>query len=95
MLDASRIPNDTRIIDLTVGELKALLASAVPSPVIQEKKEKRLVYGLAGIAELFQCSKSAAYELKRSGKIAKAIIQEGRKIIVDADLALQLAGKNK
>lgn len=95
MLDASHIPNDTRIIDLTVGELRSLLAQAIPAPVIQEKKERRLVYGLKGLAELFHCSTQSAYNLKRSGKINKAITQEGRKIIIDADLALELAGKVK
>ena len=93
MLNAERISNDTRIIDLTVGELKDLIASVIP--VLETKKEKKLVYGLDGLAKLFGCSKSAAYELKRSGKIDKAITQLGRKIVVDSELALQLAGKNK
>jgi len=93
MLNAERISNDTRIIDLTVGELKDLIASVIP--VLETKKEKKLVYGLDGLAKLFGCSKSAAYELKRSGKIDKAITQQGRKIVVDSELALQLAGKNK
>lgn len=93
MLNAERISNDTRIIDLTVGELKGLIASVIPVP--ETKKEKKLVYGLDGLAKLFGCSKSAAYELKRSGKIDKAITQQGRKIVVDSELALQLAGKNK
>ena len=48
-----RISDDTRLIDLTVGELKELFESLVPkiTPVIptQFKSEKRLVYGLKGI----------------------------------------------
>lgn len=93
MLNVEMISNDTRIIDLTVGELKTLLASVMPTPTVQ--KQKKFVYGLDGLAKLFGCSKSAAYELKRSGKIDKAITQQGRKIVVDSELALQLAGKNK
>ena len=31
-------------------------------------------------------------QVKKSGKISKAITQIGRKIIVDAELALELAG---
>ncbi|MEA4978623.1 MAG: DUF3853 family protein [Petrimonas sp.] len=79
---------DTRIIDLTVGELKDILRSEAPK--IEEKKERRLVYGLSGIAEIFNCSTSTAQRIKNSGKINKAITQVGRKIVVDAELALKL-----
>lgn len=51
---------------------------------------KTYVYGLPGIATLFGCSTSKASRLKRSGKIEAAITQDGRKIIVDAELALKL-----
>ena len=57
------------------------------------KEEKRYVYGLAGIARLFGCSLPTANRIKQSGKINRAITQIGRKIIVDADLALELAGR--
>lgn len=54
---------------------------------------KKYVYGIAGIARLFGCSMPTANRIKQSGKIDKAITQIGRKIIVDADLALELAGR--
>ena len=57
------------------------------------KEEKRYVYGLAGIARLFGCSLPTANRIKQSGKINRAITQIGRKIIVEADLALELAGR--
>ena len=57
------------------------------------KEEKRYVYGLAGIARLFGCSLPTANRIKQSGKINRAITQVGRKIIVDAELALELAGR--
>lgn len=57
------------------------------------KEEKRYVYGLAGIARLFGCSLPTDNRIKQSGKINHAITQVGRKIIVDADLALELAGR--
>ena len=57
------------------------------------KEEKRYVYGLAGIARLFGCSLPTANRIKQSGKINRAITQVGRKIIVDADLAPELAGR--
>lgn len=54
---------------------------------------KKYVYGIAGIAKLFGCSIPTANRIKKSGKIDQAITQIGRKIIVDAELALELAGK--
>ena len=57
------------------------------------KKEKRYVYGLAGLAHLFGCSLPTANRIKQSGKIDRAITQIGRKIIIDAELSLELAGR--
>ena len=64
---------------------------APPQPIVDTSK--KYVYGLPGIARLFGCSIPTAYRIKRSGKIDRAVTQIGRKIIVDADLALELAGK--
>ena len=57
------------------------------------KEEKRHVCGLAGIARLFGCSLPTANRIKQSGKINRAITQVGCKIIVEAELALELAGR--
>lgn len=57
------------------------------------KEQRHYVYGLSGIARLFGCSLPTANRIKQSGKIDRAITQVGRKIIVDADLALELAGR--
>ena len=54
-------------------------------------KGKKYVYGIGGIARLFGCSIPTANRIKKSGIIDKAITQIGRKIVVDADLALSLA----
>ncbi|OCA69186.1 hypothetical protein BBI01_18245 [Chryseobacterium artocarpi] len=51
---------------------------------------EKYVYGLKGIANLLGCSVSSATRLKRSGKINNAIVQDGRKIIVDVQKALSL-----
>ena len=64
---------------------------AQPQPVTDT--ERKYVYGILGIAKLFGCSLPTANRIKKSGKIDKAITQIGRKIIVDAELALELAGK--
>jgi hypothetical protein len=54
---------------------------------------KKYVYGILGISQLFGCSIPTAHRIKKGGKIDKAVTQIGRKIIVDADLALELAGR--
>lgn len=65
-----------------------------PAPTaIIDATHKRHVYGIVGIAKLFGCSMPTANRIKKSGKIDKAITQIGRKIIVDAELALELAGR--
>ena len=64
---------------------------AQPQPVTDTSR--KYVYGIPGIARLFGCSLPTANRIKKSGKIDKAITQIGRKIIVDAELALEQAGK--
>ena len=56
--------------------------------------EKKYVYGISGIQMLLNCSESSAKRLKKSGIINDAIIQNGRKIIVDSELALKLIQKS-
>jgi len=60
--------------------------------VTVDASSPKYVYGLSGIAQLFGCSIPTANRIKKSGRIDKAIKQIGRKIIVDAELALELAG---
>ncbi len=54
-----------------------------------------LVYGINGLCELLQCSKATAHRIKNSGVIKDAITQTGRKIIIDAQLALELIQSSK
>ena len=67
--------------------VKAELSAPAVNP------NKKYVYGLHGIAQLFGCSMPTANRIKKSGKIDRAITQIERKIIVDAELALELAGR--
>ena len=60
-----------------------------------DNASKKYVYGIRGIAKLIGGSISSANRLKKSGLIDKAIIQNGRKIIVDSELALELIKKSK
>jgi hypothetical protein len=89
-----------RIIDLSVSEVIEILElftgkEQQSKTLIDTTKEseKHFVYGLAGLADLFRCSKTTANRIKQSGKIDKAITQIGNKIIIDADKAIELAGK--
>lgn len=90
------ITPETRIIDLTVGQLMDLIAKA-QAPVFEKAPEqtKRLVYGISGIAQLFNCSMTTANRIKASGRIDDAITQHGRIIVVDADKALLLFNNSK
>jgi hypothetical protein len=84
---------EKRVIDMTAGEFAEVLYSVMKRLSGNEEEKvinKRLVYGIAGIAQLFNCSMTTANRIKASGKIDKAISQTGRMITVDADLALQL-----
>ena len=51
---------------------------------------KRLIYGMSGLASLLGCSISTAQRIKHSGILDSAIAQHGRIIIIDADMALEL-----
>ena len=88
--------NNTPIAVLTVGQLKEILGlQQKPQIFDTTNPDKRYAYGIAGIAKIFDCSIPTANRIKSSGKIDKAITQIGRKIIVDIDLALELAGKKE
>jgi hypothetical protein len=87
---------DTRIIDLTVAQLKEVIDRAVEESLARRQPQDtqpRLVYGIKGIAEIFGVSERQARYIKSSGVISKAIRQQGRTIITDAPLALELFGK--
>lgn len=93
-----KIDPNTRIIDLTVGELMELIEAAQTektTPQAPTAPEKRFVYDIAGIAQVFNCSMTTANRIKASGRIGRAIMQNGRIIVVDADLALELYNNNK
>ena len=71
------------------------LNNEVPIKTLEPEKGKKYVYGIKGIAKLIDGSTSKANRLKKSGVIDEAIIQNGRKIIVDAELALKLMKESK
>ena len=54
---------------------------------------KKYEYGLKGLAKILGCSVSKASEVKSSGILKEAIIQNGNIIIIDIERALELFGK--
>ena len=55
---------------------------------------KRYVHGISGIKSLFNCSYPTAHKLKET-IIKPAVMQQGRVIVVDAELAVQLFKENE
>ena len=55
--------------------------------------ERKYEYGLKGLAKILGCSISKASEIKSSGLLDEAIIQNGNIIIIDIEKALELFGK--
>lgn len=82
---------------MTGAQYKSFMESIIPNMVMslqQEPPQKRYVYGIDGLAKLIGKSKNTAQRLKSSGIIDDAIIQNGRTIMIDAKLALELMHQN-
>lgn len=88
---------NTPMWQLTLGEFLQELQRVIDNPKqfempTSEKiaENKEYVYGIAGLANLIGCSTSHAARLKGQGIFDEAIIQRGRKIIIDKEKALKL-----
>lgn len=93
------VNDSTPIVQMTLGQFweqfelrygKRLL----PSQNSDNRPTGRLVYGLKGVADLFGCSHKTAQYYK-DHVIREAVSQNGRKIVVDADLALKLFNERR
>lgn len=86
---------NTPLWQLTVGEFLELQKreSFIKQEPAANKSVRTFVYGISGLADLLKCSKTTAQKVKNSGIIDKATSQFGRKIAIDADLALELIQK--
>lgn len=87
--------NTKPVWQLTVGELIDILEtkldiSSTTKTEIETNEKREYVYGLSGLARILGCSKNHASKLKRTGMFDEAIIQNGRKIIIDKEKALEL-----
>jgi len=99
------ITPETPIVQMTAGQLADYLNShtgtpaqpgaATPGiPTTPADQPRRYVYGIKGIMRLFGVSNVTAQRYKR-GIIREAVSQNGRIIVTDADLALQLFNDRK
>lgn len=96
-----QLSENARLSDLTIGEFRALLREELGrfmTPANEAgcstQSHGRLVYGLDGIRELFHCSHKQAQYYK-DHIITEAVSQHGRKIVVDADKALELFNQRR
>ena len=89
---------DKPIWQLTIGEFVELIDSRIPKKedavATNDFSSVKYVHGLAGLAKILGCSKNHAGKLKISGIFDEAIIQNGRKIIIDSEKALKLFKEN-
>ena len=88
------IENTTPLAALTVGDIKELLTELGVSHSGQTAQKsqhpgKRYVYGLKGIQALFGVSHLTAQHYK-DGFLKPAVMQQGRKIVVDVEKAMEL-----
>ena len=84
------VTEQTPLSFLTVGQFMELLNTGKQNePVRIQESEKRYVYGLRGIRQLFNVSHATAQRYKDT-IIKDAVLQQGRKIIVDVDKAMEL-----
>jgi hypothetical protein len=84
------INEQTPLSFLNVGQFMELLnAGKQNKPVTVQESTKQYVYGLKGIRGLFNVSHATAQRYKDT-IIKDAVSQQGRKIIVDVEKAMQL-----
>lgn len=80
---------------MTGEELSFLIDSrmATWATEIASLSQRRIYYGIEGIAQIFGCSVPTANRIKKSGVIDDAITQIDRQIVIDGNLALELTKK--
>ncbi len=86
----------TPIAALTVADLKRLILELRNDAPAAPKKadNRRYVYGLQGIQDLFGCSHATAQRYKDT-ILKDAIIQNGRKIVIDVEMAMKLFNERR
>lgn len=93
MYSSFQITDRTPVVMLTVGQLKELFMTWVKEVMKEASVESprsesnvRYIYGIAGIAREFNVSYATAHKMKE-GVLRPAVIQNGRKIMIDVEMA--------
>jgi hypothetical protein len=80
---------NTRLIDLTLGDLLTFLNNRdkenFSSPIQNKAPERKIVYGLAGIAKVIGASKTTVWKMKKAGYFDGYIFQIGKSIAAYED----------
>lgn len=74
------------------GEEILMLFSAIKETKAEHKDltKPHYAHGIKGLADFLGCGKTKAQAVKNSGVIDDAIVQNGRKIIIDKNKAFEL-----
>ncbi len=83
------ITDNTPIVMLTVGQLKAVIRQEIAQSELNQEKKQEVVkyaFGLRGIRDEFNVSHATAQKYK-DGILKDAVMQNGRKIILDVEKA--------
>ena len=85
------------LFSLTVGEFLELQEKGVSqnAPILPGESKDKYVYGYEGGMKLFNCSRPTFYRILKSQRIAPAVRQIGRKVIIDAKMAMELIGQKQ
>ena len=88
------LKKDTRLVDMTLGDLFNAIQEmrAVAQP---QETEEKYAYGIDGLAKLLHCGITKAWQIKNSGDIDEAIIKIGKQTIIDKEKVLLLLKENK
>lgn len=81
-MENSAFDDQKHIGDLTIGEFKSLYTEMI--------QPKRFEYGVEGLARVLQCSRSSAYNLKKTGLLDPAIFHAGKIMMIDIELTLDI-----
>ena len=91
------VTENTPLVMVTLGQLCEFLQGQQALQAQQPQQMqggKRFVYGIKGIRNLFNVSHTTAQRYKNT-ILAEAVSQQGKKIIVDVEKAVQLFSEHK
>lgn len=91
------VSDSTPIVQLTIGQFWELIEKRYGKQQLSSQNRlanTNLVYGIRGIEQLFHVSHKTAQAYK-NGFLKPAVSQNGRKILIDRDLAIKLFAEHE